>query len=55
LLNITIPAFTPNNSLIIIILASSQFNPQYLARNNYLDWKALMSGILEDIEIVKGE
>jgi hypothetical protein len=36
-------------------LASSQYNPQYLARNNYIDWKGLMSKVLEDIDIAKGE
>ena len=36
-------------------LASSQYKPQYLARNNYLDWQALIPRVMEDIEIVAGE
>jgi len=34
-------------------IASSQYKPQYLARNNYIDWKALVPRVLEDIEIAK--
>jgi hypothetical protein len=36
-------------------LASSQYNPQYLARNNYIDWKGLITKVLEDIDIAKRE
>jgi hypothetical protein len=35
-------------------LASSQYEPQYLARNNYLDWQALIPRVAEDIEIAAG-
>ena len=36
-------------------IASSQYLPQYLARNNYLDWKALIPRVMEDIEIANGK
>ena len=35
-------------------LARSQYEPQYLARNNYLDWQGLMPRVMEDIEIAAG-
>jgi hypothetical protein len=35
-------------------IASSQYSPQYLARNNYLDWKGLTKRVLEDIAIAEG-
>lgn len=35
-------------------IASSQYYPQYLARNNYIDWQALVPRVLEDIEIARG-
>ncbi|MDX2513136.1 MAG: hypothetical protein QNK25_13895, partial [Desulfobacterales bacterium] len=35
-------------------IASSQYHPQYLARNSYLDWKGLIPRVLEDIAIAEG-
>jgi len=36
-------------------LASAQYEPQFLARNNYLDWQALIPRVLEDIDIAAGK